>query len=422
MSRVSSKVDFHCDKKSEIDCFGNDNESNGVESKRTANSSWRHDIPTGGEPYFEDDELVQNHFMQKQTSTNSSVDGADIPLLNDVDGFNHQMLEDTTIDHCHIPLTTQCKVAYWKLMSVAATCLLFMTIEIIGGHLAGSIAIMGDAAHLFSDFISFVISLFAIWIGQQNPTKHLTFGFQRVEVIAVLFSVAVIWILSAYFMYVSVIRIMHKDFVIDSNKMLFVSLFGIVSNLVMGVLLHSYGEDLRHCHSHNSPDNMHNNLKAQNINIRAAIIHVIGDLVQSVGVLVSACIIHYYPNAKIADPICTLIFSMLVICTTMSVIIDSLWILLEGLPPHLDYASVRQSLAYLEGVQTVHSLHIWTLTSSQYVATAHLTVDNVDRDVLLERARSMLRLKFGIERITIQVEQHRPQAYIGCDQCKYPLL
>ncbi|RZF42037.1 hypothetical protein LSTR_LSTR006630 [Laodelphax striatellus] len=416
MSRVSSKVD--CDKNSEINCYGNDHEGNGVDSKRPANTSWRHDIQRGGEHYFEDDEL---QFMQKQASTNSSVDGADIPLLNDVDVFTHQMLEDTTTEHCHIPLTSQHKVAYWKLMSVAATCLLFMAIEIIGGHLAGSIAIMGDAAHLFSDFISFVISLFAIWIGQQNPTKHLTFGFQRVEVVAVLFSVAVIWILSAYFMYISVIRIMHKDFTIDSNKMLFVSLFGIVSNLVMGVLLHSYGEDLRHCHSHNSPDT-HSNLKNQNINIRAAIIHVIGDLVQSIGVLISACIIHYYPNAKIADPICTLIFSILVICTTISVITDSLWILLEGLPPHLDYASVRRSLAYLEGVQNVHSLHIWTLTSGQYVATAHLAVETVDRDLLLERARDMLRLKFGIERTTIQVEHYKPEAYVGCDQCKYPLF
>nr|CAI5849834.1 unnamed protein product [Callosobruchus analis] len=178
---------------------------------------------------------------------------------------------------------------------------------------------MTDAAHLFSDFIGFLISLLAIWIGRKPPSKSMTFGYYRAEVVGALLSVLTVWLLAGIFSTLAINRIYNEDYDIDANTMIIIASLGLLVNIVMGGILHGV------CHAHGAGghNHMHDGHTGandtSNINVRAAAIHVLGDLLQSVGVLVAAIIIKFFPGAKMADPICTLIFSVIVICTTIRV-------------------------------------------------------------------------------------------------------
>lgn len=133
----------------------------------------------------------------------------------------------------------------------------------------------------------------------------------------------------------------------------------------MGVVLHG----LCHTHSHNLSNQNHS---TNNINVRAAAIHVLGDFLQSIGALVAALVIKFVPSAKIADPICTLLFSLIVICTTVRVGRDSIWFLLEGSP--MSSWKLKMELRKLSAIKHIHNLHIWSLSPGKNVVTVHLAV------------------------------------------------
>lgn len=134
----------------------------------------------------------------------------------------------------------------------------------------------------------------------------------------------------------------------------------------MGGVLHGV------CHTHSHLLDNHNHSANNNINVRAALIHVLGDFLQSIGVLLAALIIKFSPNAKIADPICTLVFSLIVICTTIKVGRDSLWFLLEGSP--MNSSKLRMELKKIAAIKHIHSLHIWSLAPGKNAAAVHLAV------------------------------------------------
>ncbi|KIH56329.1 cation efflux family protein [Ancylostoma duodenale] len=166
----------------------------------------------------------------------------------------------------------------------------------------------------------------------------------------------------------------NKDYEIDSTVMAITATIGVCVNLIMGVLLyfgghaHSHGGGSSHGHSHGHRDEggsaEHGNHSddSPNINVRAAFIHVLGDLIQSVGVLVAALIIFFNEDWAIADPICTLIFCVIVLCTTIYIMRDALVVLLEGRPNNIDFSNVFASLEQINGVKKVHDLRIWALT------------------------------------------------------------
>ncbi|CAG2120629.1 unnamed protein product, partial [Medioppia subpectinata] len=210
----------------------------------------------------------------------------------------------------------------------------------------------------------------------------MSFGYHRAEVLGAVTSILMIWILTGVLVYLAIERVRTNDFEIDSNTMLIVSGVGVVMNIVMGITLsdvfccrkrpqhaddRSQHSGLSHGHSHASHGHSH-----VNMNVRAALIHVIGDLIQSVGVLIAALIIHLRPDYKIADPICTFIFSVLVMFTTYGIMRDAVYVLMEGFPRHMDYTAVKKDLMDIDGVHSVHSLHIWSLTMSRQTLSVHL--------------------------------------------------
>ena len=156
------------------------------------------------------------------------------------------------------------------------------------------------------------------------------------------------------------------------------------------------------------------------INLRAATIHVLGDLIQSIGVLISSVIIKINPEYKMADPVCTLLFSVIVFATTVTIIRDTFLILLESKPTNQNYDAIYNDLFNMDYVVKVHDLHIWSLTTDKIILSVHLAVESsVKTELILQNAIKMLRMKHKISKTTIQVEQYKASMMNDCEQCQF---
>uniref|UniRef100_A0A8C9ZDV9 Probable proton-coupled zinc antiporter SLC30A3 n=1 Tax=Sander lucioperca TaxID=283035 RepID=A0A8C9ZDV9_SANLU len=298
------------------------------------------------------------------------------------------------IDSMSVAESDHRRLARRKLFMACAISLVFMTGEVIGGYAARSLAIMTDAAHLLTDVGSIGISIFSLWISSRPHTHTMTFGWHRAEILGMLLSVVSIWAVTAVLVITAIQRITDGDYDIDSQIMLLTSGCAVGANVLMVLILHQSGGHGHH-HSHG------------NGSVKAAFIHVVGDLVQSVGVLLAATIIHFWPEYKAADPICTFLFSVLVLGTTLPVTKEVFRILMEGVPQGVTFSTVRELLLSVRGVVGVHSLHMWSLNMthsllSVHVATGETNTANLDftrslgvGDVVLQQQIKKMLMKFN---------------------------
>ena len=337
-----------------------------------------------------------------------------------------------------------------KLLTSSVLCFAFMSAELVGGYVAGSLAIMTDACHLLSDLAGFIISLVALQKSQKPATHSFSYGYGRAEVLGAFTSILLIWSLTAVLVVEAVRRLVHPERV-NGRLMLAVAVLGIVVNVVMGVVL-GHAHDHRHhqdghehfeaeeeeeeeeeheAHSplHGDPEapprplaaNNHNDSVAaaarhrhagdENINVRAAYLHVLGDLIQSVGVALAALLIWWRPAYARADPICTLFFSAIVLFTTLRLIGETVNVLMEGTPRNIDIAEVGAALIALDGVMQVQDLHVWSLSMGRAALSAQLRCDASVSDPhrITMAAEQLCRNRFGIEHTTIQVNCVDPQ-------------
>ncbi|XP_006635706.1 proton-coupled zinc antiporter SLC30A8 [Lepisosteus oculatus] len=339
---------------------------------------------------------------------------------------------DLDYNHCHDKSRAledrerEKKQARRRLYIVSVICLVFMIGEIAGGYFAGSLAVMTDAAHLLVDFTSFMISLCSLWLSSRPATKKLNYGWHRAEILGALLSVFTIWLVTGVLVYLACERLLTGDYTIEGNVMLITSGCAVVANIIMGLTLHQSG----HGHSHGGLDGSRHNHAAQeespdsepraNASVRAAFVHVVGDLLQSVSVLISAVVIFFKPEYKIADPICTFLFSLFVLGTTMTILRDILVVLMEGTPAGVDYNAVRDRIVTVKGVKAIHNLHIWALTMNQVVLSAHVAIDGtVDPQLTLKEITQTCFDSFNCHSVTIQVEQHSDQKP-DCVLCQDP--
>nr|XP_040045431.1 zinc transporter 8-like isoform X2 [Gasterosteus aculeatus aculeatus] len=357
------------------------------------------------------------------------------------------------IKHCHDNSSAQedrereKKVAQRRLYVVSVICLLFMIGEIIGGYLAGSLAVMTDAAHLLADFISFLISLLSLWLSSRPATHKLSYGWHRAEILGSLLSVFTIWLVTGVLVYLAVERLVSNDYTIEGTIMLITSGCALLANIVMALILHQSGHGHSHggvgSHGHSHKGNEHDRATKQkddhadpeknvvanggrsqqdNASVRAAFVHVLGDLLQSVSVLLSAIIIFFKPEYKIADPICTFLFSIFVLCTTFTILRDILVVLMNGTPAGVKYGEVRDSLLEVKGVKAVHNLHIWALTMNQTVLTAHVAIDEtVDAQTVLREMTQACISSYNFHSVTIQMER-QADLKPGCTLCEEPKM
>ncbi|KAL6255335.1 hypothetical protein P5V15_013674 [Pogonomyrmex californicus] len=332
-------------------------------------------------------------------------------------------------DHCHRERNEEIdKKARRKLIIASVLCVIFMIAEIAGGVLSNSLAIATDAAHLLTDFASFMISLFSIWVAGRPATRKMPFGWYRAEVIGALTSVLLIWVVTGILFYLAIERIVHKDFKLDATVMLITSAVGVAVNLVMGLSLHQHGHS-HGGHSHGEHDESHDvenalddDLKGEhakrNINVRAAFIHVLGDFIQSIGVFVAALIIYFKPSWSIVDPICTFLFSILVILTTVAIIKDVVNVLMEGIPKGFEYSQVENTFMQIDGVVKVHNLRIWALSLDKTALSAHLAIKpGTSPQNILRTATRNIHDKYKFFEMTLQIEEFNERME-NCKQCK----
>ncbi|XP_075977431.1 proton-coupled zinc antiporter SLC30A2-like isoform X2 [Anticarsia gemmatalis] len=343
--------------------------------------------------------------------------------------------------HCHRSRNEEVdKRARRKLIIASILCVIFMIGEIVGGYLSKSLAIATDAAHLLTDFASFMISLFSIWVGSRPATQRMPFGWYRAEVIGALTSVLLIWVVTGILVFLAVQRVIYREFEIDATVMLITSAIGVGVNLIMGLTLHQHGHSHGggggHGHSHGGSNPVLNNKKdssdvesstshshehhRENINVRAAFIHVLGDFLQSFGVLVAAIVIYFEPSWDLVDPICTFLFSILVLFTTFNIIKDALLVLMEGSPRGLDFQEVANTFLSLPGVVRIHNLRMWALSLDKTALSAHLAIrSGVSPQKVLEEATRLVHDKYNFFEMTLQIEEFS-DGMEDCSQCKMP--
>ncbi|CDQ73850.1 unnamed protein product [Oncorhynchus mykiss] len=301
-----------------------------------------------------------------------------------------------------------------KLYVASIVCLIFMIGEVIGGYLAHSLAIMTDAAHLLTDFGSMMVSLFSLWISSRPPTKTMTFGWHRSEILGALVSVMSIWIVTGVLVYLAIERIVRNDYEINSQAMLITSGCAVIVNIIMAYILH-------HSTTFHAQGSGYQQIDENGQSPVAAFIHVLGDLLQSVGVLVAAIVIFFRPEYKVADPICTFLFSVFVLGTTITILRDVFRVLMEGAPRGIEFDSVKEVLLSLKMVKSMHNLRVWALTAGQTLVSVHVAIEkNADPQSVLKEATEILQTKFGFYSTTIQVELYSDDmAY--CTHCQDPM-
>ena len=325
------------------------------------------------------------------------------------------------------------KVAMFKLKIISSVCCTFMIIEFICGYLAGSLAIMSDATHLLSDLAGFLISLFSLIVAMKPADRNFTFGYHRFEVLGALASILIIWGLTVWLLIAAVGRIRHPNPIVGFLMVCIAAgglLFNIIMNRIlaynpvvnsmdsgMGAIKKSSEDDIEINNDNNLKENLldENNFSEEELNhnlkaddnpvIRAAYIHILGDMIQSAGVLLAALIIYFFqdthPGVRIVDPICTFCFAIVVLCTTFPVSRDCFYVLLESTPRDLDIEALYNDLGSIEGVISVHDIHLWNISIGRPSIALHIICES-PKDTL--KIATQTCKNYGIKHCTIQTE------------------
>lgn len=261
--------------------------------------------------------------------------------------------------------------------------IVYMIAEAVGGWLANSLALLADAGHMLTDAAALTLTLFAIWFASRPATARKTYGYYRLEILAAFVNAVTLVVISLGVIYEAYQRWTAPP-EIKGVQLAVVAVGGLLINLVCAWLLHS--------------DHEHD------LNMRGAWLHVIGDALGSVTAIVAGILIISFGWVW-ADAVSSVLISLIIIYGSWNLIRETINILLEGTPAHINLTAVEMAILETEGVQAVHDLHIWTITSGLDALSAHVKHDeSVGQTELLKRLRTRLYEKFGIDHLTIQME------------------
>jgi cobalt-zinc-cadmium efflux system protein len=259
-------------------------------------------------------------------------------------------------------------------------------LEVIGGFLTNSLALLADAGHMTSDVLAVALALGAIWMAGRPASSRQTFGYQRAEVLAAAANGLALIAVAAFVLWQAAVRFSDPPEV-ESGAMLTIAVVGLVANVVSARVLSSHHDD--------------------SINIRGAFYHVLGDLVGSIGA-VTAGVVMLTTGWYLADPLAGLFIGALLLLAAARLLRESLAVLLETVPPHIDAQEIEDALTGTPGVSGLHDLHIWTVTSGLVALSCHCELSGEeDTDRVLARLCDMLHDRFDIHHVTIQPELHR---------------
>ena len=275
------------------------------------------------------------------------------------------------------------KALAWAIAITSA----MLVAEVIAGVLTNSLALLADAVHMGTDVGALSLALFAVWLASKAHSPQRSYGYHRVEILAALANGVALWAASGYIIYEAVGRLGDPPDV-ESGLLLIVATIGLVANLVTARILMSTATG--------------------NLNIRAAMFHVTGDALGSVGVILAGLLILGF-SWTIADPIIGLVIGLLILVSSARLIWPAIHILLEGTPPEVNLETLHDAILGTTGVQAVHDIHAWALTSGNNAMTAHVVLDPdvpfSEREQVLDRLRHMIPDRFHIGHTTIQLEE-----------------
>ncbi|MEC3656491.1 cation diffusion facilitator family transporter [Bacillus siamensis] len=263
----------------------------------------------------------------------------------------------------------------------------YMIIEAIGGFVTNSLALLSDAGHMLSDSISLMVALIAFKLAEKKASHNKTFGYKRFEILAAVINGVALILISLYIIYEAIKRFSHPPEVATTG-MLIISIIGLAVNILVAWIMLNGGDT------------------KNNLNIRGAYLHVISDMLGSVGAILAAVLIIFFGWGW-ADPLASVIVAVLVLRSGYHVTKDSIHVLMEGTPENIDVTDIIHTIEETEGIQHIHDLHIWSITSGLNALSCHAVVDD---QLTISESESILRKiehelgDKGITHVTIQME------------------
>ncbi|MDQ3810592.1 MAG: cation diffusion facilitator family transporter [Chloroflexota bacterium] len=259
----------------------------------------------------------------------------------------------------------------------------FLVAEVVGGLLANSLALLADAGHMLTDVAALALSLFVTWFSRRPVTARRTYGYLRSEILAAFINGAALLLLSAWIIWEAIRRLGAPE-PLAGGLMLTIALIGLVVNVASAWILRPASRT--------------------SLNVRGAYLHVLSDLLGSVGTVVAAVLVQA-TGWYAADPIASLLVTLLIVRGAWSLVRESVDILLESSPAHITLGAVRAQLEAIPGIESVHDLHVWSVTAGVVAMSAHAIVREPERHQhVLEHVHDAMRL-FGIEHVTVQLER-----------------
>lgn len=259
----------------------------------------------------------------------------------------------------------------------------FMIVEAVTGFLTGSLALIADAGHMLGDVAALALAFFAIWLTSQPAGPSRTYGYHRSEILAALANSVLLVLISIYVLFEAVQRFAHPP-EIQSTTMLIVAVLGLCINFISMRLLSDSSD--------------------KSLNARAAYLEVVSDMLASVGVIIAA-VVMMTTGWYLADPIISSVLSLFILWRTWGLLKESIDILMESAPGHVDLTQLSNAILQVEGVIAVHDMHVWTITSGLIAMSGHVSiVKGTDSERVLDELNELLEHDFSITHTTIQLE------------------
>lgn len=259
----------------------------------------------------------------------------------------------------------------------------FMVVELVGGLLSNSLALLADAGHMLSDVGALALSIFALWFARRPATQQKSYGYHRFEILAAFVNGMTLVVIALLILWQAYHRIMQPQ-PVAGPLTLGIAIAGLAVNIAAAALLHGSA--------------------GHSLNVRGAYLHVMSDMLGSVGAIAAAGII-ITTGWTAADPIISAIVALLILGSSWKLVRESVDILLEAVPSHIDLGEVRNAIAEIDGVDEVHDLHVWTLTSGFLAMSGHaLICDPGKQKEILRDIHNRMHDRFGIDHVTVQIE------------------
>ena len=271
-----------------------------------------------------------------------------------------------------------------RLTIALALTTVFLLAELVGAFMFKSLALLSDAAHMFTDSAALAIALAAVKIGQRAPDDQRTFGYRRFEILAAAFNAILLFVVAGYILIEGIKRFFDPQ-PVESVGMLAIASIGLIVNLIAMRILAGGKDD--------------------SLNIKGAYLEVWADMLGSLGVI-GAAIVIYLTGLNWIDPIVAIGIGLWVLPRTWTLLRDTTHILLQGVPRGFDLNEIRAAIAEVAGISGVHDLHLWSVAGDDASLTAHVVLaDGVDGNSARQAVVDMLDARFAIHHATIQTEE-----------------